>query len=214
MSEYIDVETPDGRFTCYLARPTRVPAPAIVVVQELFGVNKDLRATCEELAAQGYVAASPDLFWRMQPGIEMNLLDDAEWKRAFELYAAFDLDAGVGDISATMDQVSRRPECDGKVGLMGYCLGGLMTYLTTARKGTIASVAYYPGGADKHLAPDAREAIVDAFRDNPLAQVWTYPNQCHAFARHGGKHFDKPSADLANGRTAEFFRKHLQQAGS
>jgi carboxymethylenebutenolidase len=230
MSEYITVDTAAGTFKAYMAVPTKLPAPAIVVVQEIFGVNKDLRATCDELASQGYLAVSPDLVWSRESDLDMNALDEADWKKGFELYTAFNLNTGVDDIAATMTKAASLPGCTGKVGLMGYCLGGLMTYLTTARKGTVASVAYYPGSTEKHLeeagkikspliihlgeedeyiSKDAQRAIKEALKDNPKVTVYSYSGQSHAFARHNGTHYDKPSADLANGRTADFFREHL-----
>jgi len=231
MSEYITVATPDGSFSAYVARPKGRPAPAIVVIQEIFGVNADLRDTCDELAAQGYLAVSPDLFWRMEPGVDMSDQSEAEWKKGFALYTAFDYEAGVADIVSTMQAARTLPGASGKVGLMGYCLGGLMTFITTARKGADASVVYYGGSTEKHLdnadniknpllmhlgeedeyiSKDAQKAIIAALKDNSFAQVFTYPGCKHAFARHRGTHYDKDAAALANGRTADFFKLHLK----
>jgi carboxymethylenebutenolidase len=230
MSQFITVDTLDGSFSAYIARPKTMPAPVIVVVQEIFGVNADLRATCDELAAQGYLAVSPDLFWRMEPGVDMSDQSEAEWKKGLALYMAFDYDAGVADIAATMRISRTLPGANGKVGLMGYCLGGLMTFLTTARVGSDASVVYYGGGTDKHLdeagnlrnpllmhlagndeyiPANAQRAIIDALAGDATAEVFTYPGCSHAFARHSGKHYDRDAALLANTRTAEFFRTHL-----
>jgi carboxymethylenebutenolidase len=231
MNQYVQVTTPDGTFAAYLARPQVTPAPAIVVIQELFGVNADLRATCDELAAQGYLALSPDLFWRQEPGVDMSPQDEGAWKKGLDLYNAFDYDAGVRDIESTMQLARSLPGASGKLGIMGFCLGGLMTFLTTARKGADASVVYYGGNTEKHLdearkiaspllvhlgeedeyiSKDAQRAIKEALARNPYAQVQTYPGCCHAFARHAGTHYNKKAADLANGRTAEFFQNHLQ----
>jgi carboxymethylenebutenolidase len=230
-SKYLTVNTPDGKFQAYIARPRVLPAPAIVVIQELFGVNADLRDTCDELATQGYLAISPDLFWRLEPGVDMSDQTEAEWKKGFALYTAFDYDAGVADIIATMDLARSLSGASGKLGLMGYCLGGLMTFITTARKGADASVVYYGGNTDKHLdeanniktpllmhlgeedeyiSKDAREAIIEALKNNACARVFTYPGCRHAFARHRGAHYDKDAAALANGRTADFFKLHLK----
>ena len=231
LSNYINIDTPDGSFQAYIARPAVLPAPAIVVVQEIFGVNADLRCTCDELAAQGYLALSPDLFWRTERGLSLSDQTEAEWKKGMALYTAFDYDAGVADIAATMQTARTMTGASGKVGLMGYCLGGLMTFLVTMKKGADASVVYYGGGMEKHLAQaerihnpllihlgeedeyiskDAQHAIADALKNNPQAQVFSYPGCSHAFARHGGKHYDKAAAALANGRTAAFFDSHLR----
>jgi carboxymethylenebutenolidase len=226
----IDVQTPDGTFQAYIARPAVLPAPAIVVIQEIFGVNADLRDTCDELAAHGYLALSPDLFWRMEPGVDLSDQTDAEWKKGFALYTAFDYGAGVADIASTMQLARSLLGASGKVGLMGYCLGGLMTFLATARRGADASVIFYGGNTEKHLneakaiksplmmhlgeedeyiSKEAQQAIISALAGNDLTQVFTYPGCSHAFARHRGIHFDKDAAQLANGRTADFFQLHL-----
>jgi carboxymethylenebutenolidase len=225
------VDTPDGSFHAYVARPRVLPAPAIVVPQEIFGVNADLRDTCDELAAQGYLAVSPDLFWRQEPGVDMSDQTEAEWKKGFALYTAFDYDHGVADIVATMEAARSLTGANGKIGLIGYCLGGLMTFITTARKGADASVEYYGAGTEKHLdeaknvkspllvhlgeedeyiSKEAQKAIIEALKDNSSAQVFTYPGCSHAFARHHGIHYDKDAAALANGRTADFFKLHLK----
>jgi carboxymethylenebutenolidase len=231
MSEYITVDTPDGSFQAYLARPDTLPAPAIVVIQEIFGVNLDLRETCDELAAQGYVAISPDLFWRLEPGVDMADQTEEEWKKAMALNSAFDRDTGVADIAATMAAARALPGADGKVGLLGFCMGGLMTFLATARVGADASVVYYGGSTEKYLdeadqistplmihlgekddyiAPQAQAAIIAALANKPLAHVFIYPGCKHAFARHRGVHHDADAAALANGRTADFFERHLK----
>jgi carboxymethylenebutenolidase len=230
MKNYISVYTTSGSFLAYVARPAILPAPVIVVIQEIFGVNADLRDTCDELASQGYLAVSPDLFWRMEPGVDMSDQTEAEWEKGFALYTAFDYDAGVADIAATIDTARAMEGANGKVGLMGYCLGGLMTFIATARKRVDASVVYYGGNTEKHLGEaqnirnplmmhlgeddeyiprNAQMAIVLALMDNMSAQVFTYPGCRHAFARHRGMHYNKDAAALANGRTADFFRLHL-----
>ena len=139
MSEYITVDTPDGSFQAYLARPDTLPAPAVVVIQEIFGVNLGLREICDTLAAQGYLAVSPDLFWRQEPGVDMTDQSPEEWKKAYALYTGFERNAGVADIAATMAAARSLPGANGKIGVMGYCLGGLMTFLTAARVGADAA---------------------------------------------------------------------------
>jgi carboxymethylenebutenolidase len=231
MNKTITIETRDGGFSAYVAQPAVTSAPVIVVIQEIFGVNADLRDTCDELAHQGYLAISPDLFWRIEPGVDMSDQSEAEWEKGFSLYTAFDYDAGVEDIASTMEVARTLPGSNGKVGLMGFCLGGLMTFITTARKGADASVVYYGGSTEKHLdeANDiknplmihlaeedeyipraAQTAIIDALRGNPFAKVFTYPGCNHAFARHRGSHYNEQAEKLANLRTAGFFQEHLR----
>jgi carboxymethylenebutenolidase len=230
MNNYINVDTDDGTFSAYLARPGVSPAPVIVAIQEIFGVNADLRETCDELASQGYLAVSPDLFWRLERGVDMSDQTEAEWKKGVALYTAFDIDRGASDIAVTMKVARSLPGANGKVGLMCFCLGGLMTFITTARTGADASVEYYGSRTeeflheasgirnpllmhlaeeDEYISKNAQQAIIAALKDNGNAQVFTYPGCKHAFARHRGAHYDKAAAALANGRTAEFFRLHL-----
>ncbi|MEH2153294.1 dienelactone hydrolase family protein [Nostoc sp.] len=230
MSQYITVEIQDGSFQTYVVFPDVLPAPTIVVIQEILGVNADIRDTCHELASQGYIAVSPDLFWRLEPGVDLSDQSEAEWQKGVVLYTAFDYDAGVADIAATIETARSLPGANGKIGLLGYCLGGLITFITTARKGADASVVYYGGNTEKYLdeatdiknpllmhlgeedeyiSKEAQAAIIAALKDNGAAQVFTYPGRRHAFARHRGQHYDKDAAALANGRTTNFFQLHL-----
>ncbi|MBB3181583.1 dienelactone hydrolase family protein [Variovorax sp. Sphag1AA] len=235
MSHPIRITSPEGTFAAYVAEPknTPAPAPAIVVIHEVFGVNADLRQTCDELAAQGYLAICPDLFWRIEPGIALTDQTEAERIKATALYAAFDLDAGVRDIAAAIETVRKVPQCTGRVGVVGYCLGGLLSYLTTARVGADAAVAYYPGNADKHLeeaagvnsplivhlaeedeyiGKPAQRQIREAFAYRPTVEVFSYPGCGHAFARHHGIAYDAAAAALANERTRDFLQLHLKRA--
>src|SRR5580698_5888917 len=130
MGETVIITTPDGAFAAYLARPAVAKAPAIVVIQEIFGVNQVMRDITDGLAGQGFLAICPDLFWRIEPGIDITDKSEAEWKQAFELFNAFDVDTGVQDIAATIARIRADPGCAGKVGAVGFCLGGLLAFLT------------------------------------------------------------------------------------
>src|SRR5580700_11679502 len=151
MENQIIIESPDGTFRTYIARPAKLPAPAVVVLQELFGVNADIRATCDELAAQGFIAIAPDLFWRQEPGVDLDVTSEADWQDGLRLYAAFDRDAGAKDIMETVRTVVELPESTGKVALQGYCIGGLMAFITAARYEVDAAVAYHGGDTEKYL---------------------------------------------------------------
>src|ERR1700722_15367405 len=133
MKDHITIEGHDGAFAAYIARPKISPASAVVVLQELFGVNADIRKHCDELAEQGYLAVAPNLFWRQEPGVDLSVTSEADWQHGLRLYSAYDRDAGVRDIKDTVDAVHRLPECSSKVAVQGYCLGALMTFLTTVR---------------------------------------------------------------------------------
>jgi carboxymethylenebutenolidase len=102
MQNQIVIKSPDGTFRAHISRPAKLPAPTIVVLQELFGVNADIRATCDELAAQGFIAIAPDLFWRQEPGVDLDVRSEADWQHGLRLYAAYDRDAGAKDIKETV----------------------------------------------------------------------------------------------------------------
>jgi carboxymethylenebutenolidase len=221
----------NGAFGAYITRPKTLPAPAVVVLQELFGVNADIRKHCDELAAQGFIAIAPDLFWRQEPGVDLSVTSEADWQHGLRLYQAYDRDAGARDVTDTVESIARLPECTGKVAVLGYCLGALMTFLTAVRYDVDAAVAYHGGDTDKylgevdglhapllmHLAEEdefiskpAQAAIKAALASKPNATVYSYPGQRHAFSRHDGAHYNAEAAVLANRRTSEFLNRQLQ----
>ena len=220
----------DGEFGAYIALPEVTPAPGIVVAQEIFGVNQVMRDVCDWLAGQGYVAACPDLFWRIEPGIQLTDKTDAEWQRAFELFNLFDVDKGIEDMKRTLDHLRDHEACNGRAGTVGYCLGGKIAYLMAARSDADCSVGYYGVGLDEllseaggitkplmlHIAskdqfvpPPAQEKIKAGLTGHPQVTLHVYDGQDHAFAREGGEHYDAGAAELANARTLNFFKEHL-----
>jgi len=209
-----------------------LPAPAVVVLQELFGVNADIRKTCE-LAEQGFIAVAPDLFWRQEPGVDLSVTSEADWQHGLRLYAVYDRDAGAKDVEDTVNAVRDLPECSGKVAVLGYCLGALMVFLTAVRcHGLDAAVAYHGGDTEKylgevdglnapllmHLAEEdefiskaAQAEIKAALTKKPKTTVYSYPGQNHAFSRHGGAHYNAEAATLAHERTYAFLDGQLRR---
>jgi carboxymethylenebutenolidase len=232
MKDRITIEGRDGAFGAYIARPKTLPAPAVVVLQELFGVNADIRKTCDELAEQGFVAVAPDLFWRQEPGVDLSVTSEADWQHGLRLYQDYDRDAGAKDVKDTVNEVRNLPEWNGRVAALGYCLGALMVFLTAVRYHDVdAGVAYHGGDTQKylgevdglnapmlmHLAEEdeliskaAQAEIKAALAGKPNATVYSYPGQHHAFARHNGAHYNAAAAALANGRTREFLHQQLR----
>ena len=219
----------DGNFDCYLARPASEPRAAIVVIQEIFGVNAGIRRKCDKLAAEGYLALAPDLFCRLQPNVELDPDVEDEFKTALELMGRFDQDEGVRDIEATI-RYARNSEGCAKVGVVGYCLGGRLAFMTAARTDGDASVGYYAVGIDnllreKHaianplmlhiptgdhfVGPEAQKAMHEGLDDHPKVTLCDYPGLDHGFATEIGQRRDEDGARLADGRTSEFFAKHL-----
>jgi carboxymethylenebutenolidase len=230
MGEMQTIRTPDGEFGAYLARPAAEKAPAIVVIQEIFGVNAVMREIADDFAAEGYLAVCPDLFWRIEPGIDITDRSEAEWKKAFELYNAFDVDLGVKDIAAAIAHARQDRACAGKVGAVGFCLGGLLAFLGATRTDVDAAVGYYGVGIEKHLGEaekledplllhiaeqdqfvpkEAQALIVASLKNHPQVELCTYPGRDHAFARRGGEHYDAADAALARTRTLALFKKAL-----
>src|SRR5260370_29233724 len=211
----INEEGGDGAFGAYIGRPQTLPAPAVVVLQELFGVNADIRKTCDELAEQGLIAVAPDLFWRQEPGVDLSVTSEADWQHGLRLYQAHDRDAGARDVKDTANAVAKLPGCIGKVAVLGYCLGALMVFLTAVRHGVDAAVAYHGGDTEKylgeieglhapmlmHLAQEdefiskaAQAQIKAALAKKPNTTVCTYPGQHHSFSRHNGQQLNPPAA--------------------
>ena len=228
MGERANITTKDGTFSAYVARPALASAPAVVVIQEIFGVNQVMRDITDGLAGQGYLAICPDLFWRIEPGIDITDRSEAEWKRAFELFNAFDVDAGVGDIAATIAHIRKDSGCSGKVGAVGFCLGGQLAFLTATRTDVDAAVGYYGVGIENrlsetvqrplmlHIAEEdqfvpmpAQAAIVAALAGKPRVEIHTYPGRDHAFARPGGDHYHEADAMTAGLRSLDFFKRNL-----
>lgn len=225
-----------GTFEAYLARPTgemldHGPHPAVVVIQEIFGVNQVMRDICDDLAGLGLIAVCPDLFWRQQPGIDITDKSQAEWDRAFQLYQGFDEAKGVQDLAATIAAARGLDGTSGKVGTVGYCLGGKLAYLCATRTDADCSIGYYGVGIEAaldeagrigkplmlHIAendqfcpPEAQAKIKAAVAGHPRVTVHSYTGVDHAFARVGGAHYDAAAAELANDRTREFMHDHLR----
>ncbi|MGD0103634.1 MAG: dienelactone hydrolase family protein [Rhodopila sp.] len=213
-----------GSFAAYVMEPRAKPAGVVVVIQEIFGINQAMRDAAAWIADLGFIAVAPDLFWRIEPGIDITDKSDAEWKRAFELFQAFDQVKGIEDLKATVAACRRLPGANGKVATIGYCLGGRLAFMMATQSDADANISYYGVGLDGllgdldrvtkpllvHIAdkdeffpPEGRAAVVAATRDHKRAVSYVYPNADHAFARVDGIHWDGRSATIANGRSAE-----------
>lgn len=225
--EYIEIETAEGgTFHAYVCRPEQGSGPGLVMLQEIFGINDYMKSMAEHYAEEGYVTIVPDLFWRMEPGVELGY-DDADFQKAFDFYGRFDVDQGIRDVQTAITHVRGMDGVKGKVGAVGYCLGGLLAWLTAARTDVDVAVGYYAVGAENHLGEmsnitcptvlhfagadafcpeEAREKIMSATAHNGLISTYLYEGQDHAFATPGRDHFDKPSTMMAHSRTLTALR--------
>lgn len=219
----------DESFSAYVARPNEAPNSAIIVIQEIFGVNAGIRRKCDRLAEDGYLAIAPDLFWRLEPGIELDPDVEKEFQRALDLMGQFDQDQGIRDIEATIHHL-REEEQIAKVGCVGYCLGGRLAFMTAARTDVDASVGYYGVGIDEllrekhaiahpvllHVPTDdgfvdkeTQRRMHEGLDDHPRVTLHDYEGLDHGFATEFGKRRNDEAAELADKRTSEFFAEHL-----
>ncbi len=228
----IDVATLKGgeSFKAYLAEPQGEPKAAIIVIQEIFGVNEGIRRKCDHWASLGYLAIAPDLFWRLEPGVELDPDVPDQFKQALGLMQRFDQDQGVSDIEASIRETRRRLGGNNKVGAVGYCLGGRLAFMTSTRTDVDASVGYYGVGldnllhekhaiarplllhiaADDHFVPkEQQQAIHQDLDDHPRVTIHDYPGEDHGFAAEMGNRRSEESARLADSRTEQFFAEHL-----
>lgn len=230
----IQAKDGSGAFRAFVSRPDQAkPAPAVILIQEIFGVNKNMRDLCNTLAQKGYLAICPDLFWRQEPGIQLTDQSEAEWKRAFELFQGFNVDQGVEDLKATLGFIRKDKNCSGKVGTIGYCLGGKLAYLMATRSDADCNVSYYGVGIealleespaiknpllmhiaekDKFVPPTAQQKIIAALSAYSQVEIETYTDMDHAFTRMGGEHYNAAAAEKAHARTDAFLEKHLRKS--
>jgi carboxymethylenebutenolidase len=228
--QYIEIPAADGgSFRAYLAVPRTGRGPGIVLCQEIFGVNAYVREVADLYAEEGYTVVAPDLFWRMEPGVELGYTPE-DWQRAFGFFQGFDIDRGMADIGATVKHMRTLPQVVGKVGALGFCLGGKLAFLAAARAGVDVAVGYYGVGLDAHLGEVANircplvmhcaeqdkyapmevvEKLKAAFAGRDDVAIHVYPGVDHAFARTGGEHWHKPSALMAHHRSIAAFRKAM-----
>ena len=220
----------DATFGAYQADPEGTARAAIIVIQEIFGVNEGIRRKCDAWAEKGYLALAPDLFWRLQPGVELDPDVAPEFQEALGLMSRFDQDQGIRDIEASIRHARKLLGDNGKVGCVGFCLGGRLAFMTATRTDIDASVGYYAvgldnllheknaiakplmlhiAGADGFVPPETQAKMHEALDDHPRVTLHDYPGEDHGFAAEMGKRRSEDSACLADSRTDAFFREHL-----
>lgn len=226
----ISINTDDGDFMGYLSSPDK-DGPGVIVIQEIFGVNQWLRNICDMLASHGYHALAPDLFWRLQPGIQLDPTNESDFSKGLELYGNFNVNQSIKDIQSSINWIRNLNECTGNVGSIGYCLGGMLTYLTASRTDINASSGYYGVGIegllkeesniktptllhfaeqDGFVPKETAQKICDKFEKNNNITTFIYPNCDHGFARDTDpSHYNENAANMANTRTLDLFQKTL-----
>lgn len=232
MADFKSIATLDGgaQFDAYVAQPEGTPKAAIIVIQEIFGVNEGIRRKCDSWAKAGYLAFAPDLFWRIRPHIELDADLSDELQQAFGLFGEFDQDLGIRDLEATIKAARAAMGGSGKVGLVGYCMGGRLAFMAACRTDGDAFVGYYGVGIDGllneqqaigkpvllHIPTDdgfvsaqTQKAMHEGLANNRHVTLHDYDGLDHGFAAEMGNRRDEAGAQLADRRTAEFFDRHL-----
>ncbi|MCE3553627.1 dienelactone hydrolase family protein [Pseudonocardia sp. RS11V-5] len=235
MTRYERVPAPDGgEFDAYLALPGSGRGPGVLVFQEIFGINDNIRGICDRLAGEGYVALAPDMFWRLEPRFERK--DESALAECMGMVQRLDFAAAVGDITAAFAHLRAMPESTGKVGAIGFCLGGTLTWLcaTTARvdgAGIDAAVPYYGSGIhdmldraddlecptlfhygdrDPFIPQEQIEKVEAAAGGKPQVEVRHY-DAGHAFSNWDAPSmYDEKAATEAWGHTTSFLAEHLK----
>jgi carboxymethylenebutenolidase len=231
-SKWIRVASDAGSFDAYLSLPPagkQPGGPGIVLLQEIFGVNEHIRAAADQYAADGYVVLAPDVFWRTGPRVELGYAGP-DWERAMTLRKAVDVEAAVGDIAATVKALRAEIGAGGKVAAVGYCFGGLLSYLSAARGLVDAAVPYYGGGIqnhlqeaasinvpvqfhygalDAHIPPEAVTSVRTAMTGKRGSEVFVYEGADHGFNCWARASYHQRSAALAHGRALAFLAEAL-----
>jgi carboxymethylenebutenolidase len=230
MTVRIDASDGSGSFSAYVAEPAGTPRGAIVVVQEIFGVNPGIRKKCHAWAAAGYLGVAPDLFWRLAPGIELDPDVPEQLQQAFDWMNQFDQGKGIEDIESTIKAARAKLGDGGKVGVVGYCLGGRLAFMAATRTDSDATVGYYGvgidnllgekhaianpvllhiAGADHFVTPDIQARMHEGLDDHPKVTLYDYPGEDHGFAAEMGNRRSEAAAQLADERTAAFLAEHI-----
>lgn len=210
-----------------MSLPRKGRGPGVVVLQEIFGVTESIKKCCDALAARQFTVIAPDLFWRQKPD---TALAESDFETARAMRMKTDDNQASDDAWAAVEFLRKQEACTGRVGVSGYCWGGMLAYLTAVRHKPDAAVCYYGvgiekkldlaknlschmlmhyGGQDQFAGPDAVAQVRAAYKDDPRVTIWEYPKAGHAFARPGGGHFDPAAADLADMRTISFLVDRL-----
>lgn len=228
--EKITIAASDGgHFDAFLSVPPESTGPGLLVLPEIYNSNDHIRGVAQGFAAEGFVTLAPDVFWRLEPGTYLPYTPEGQAK-ARALNQQLDVDALLDDLGQCLAALKARPECTGKLGATGFCLGGKLTYLCAARHAIDAAVSYYGvkidtyldeadaiacpillhfAEQDSHVPPDAVSAIRARMGDRANVDIHVYDGAEHGFNRRGYPPYHEDAASLAMARTLDHFRRHL-----
>ncbi len=236
-SGYIDIASADnsGSFKAYFtSRPyvSDLPRPpGLIIIQEIFGVSPFLKEMANRYAAHGFAVLVPDLFWRQsEPLTELPDQSESATQKAFELYKSFDTDKALDDIATSLRWLRENENTSGKTAVLGYCLGGLLAFMSGCQLDIDAAIGYYGVGIEKNLQhknmirkplmlhfaendgfvpEETRKELEKSFSDNDLVSIYNYSGCDHGFARTGGNNYDRGAAEISDTRTLTLLKKSL-----
>lgn len=225
MTERVYFSAQDGRFDAILLRPATEPAPGVLIIPEVFGRSVQLHGMAEEFVRAGFLVGMLNIHWRLEPEVG---LAPHEVERARSLHQQLDYALAMADIEAAIEQFRRQPGCTGKVGVVGFCLGGTFAWRAAGRTTVDASISYYGtripnyidevprrplllhiGEADRFTPPEVVAQIDKAIAGKPDVERFVYPGAGHAFCNPAQKNYDAAAATLAHRRSMEFLRRYL-----
>jgi carboxymethylenebutenolidase len=229
-SEKVSISINDGFFDAYVSLPPEGSGPGILLIQEIFGVNSHMRDVADRLAAAGFIVMVPDLFWRMKPGLELGY-EGADFDKALGYFQQFDEDKGMADLKEAASALRDHKKCTGRVGIMGFCLGGKLAFRLGSQFNFNAAVSYYPVSIEKHLDEAARlrcetiihfaeldqfvplatyEKIAETLKEKANIHIYMYKGVDHGFNCDARGAYNKEAADLAWSRSLEILNKELK----
>jgi carboxymethylenebutenolidase len=223
----VDDKTGNGSFQAYLTRPEKGSGPGLVLAHEIYGVTATMRAVADLYAEEGYTVIVPDLFWRTRPRIELSYAA-ADRETGLKLGRALNTDGAVKDLAAARQALSAHPACQGRIGGLGFCLGGKLVALAAARGGLDCAVSYYGvglegfipelqatdaplllhfGSDDKNVPGPVVDKLRAALAGKPAVELYVYPGADHGFASADRATYNKPAAGLAHSRSIALLRR-------
>lgn len=226
----VTITAQDGEnFSGYLALPESGMGPAILLIQEIFGINPHMRKVADYYAQEGYVVLAPDLFFRMWPNVELGY-SGSDMETALGYKEKFDEEQGLKDLHSAVEYLRKSPLVSGGIAAIGFCLGGRLAYRLAAQTKLEAAVSYYGADIDKHLQeadkltapiifhlgaddqlipPTSMEKLMLKMVTRHDARVFVYENTGHGFNCEARASYNQRAALLAQSRTIEFLRAHI-----
>ncbi|MDE2423645.1 MAG: dienelactone hydrolase family protein [Betaproteobacteria bacterium] len=230
--QWLEIEKEDrSTFSGYLSLPPTGKGPGILLIQEIFGVNEHIQQVADQYAMDGFVVFAPDVFWRQEEKIQL-AYDESGFKKGLDFYAKCDTEKATQDLVTAANFLRKREEVVNSIASVGYCMGGLLSYMVGAKEAVDAAVCYYPGGIDKqvnaahqvnipllfhfaekdhYIDEKAVKVVSKVFSKKADAWVLTYPNVDHGFNCWARGMYNQPAAALARGRTLEFLSLFLNK---